>query len=772
VEARLQQDATRSSGSILSAIAILALILFLSIEGLRPPAPKLADAGPTEFSAGRAQGILYRLAGDGVPHPTGSPQNEVVRGRVIDEFTKLGYQPSVQQGFACDEYGGCATVNNVVTRLDGSEPGEAVLVAAHYDSVAAGPGAFDDGAGVATVLECARAFKSLPQPKHSIIFLVDDGEEVGLLGARAFVSQHPWAKEVRVAVNVDSRGTSGPSLMFETGDANEWALRAYASRARRPATSSIFYEAYNRIPVDTDFTVFKAAGYQGVNFANIGSVVHHHTPLDNFANADSSTLQHQGDNALSSLEAFADRDISNPPRTSAVYFDVFGHWVFSWPAALTLKIAILAALFLFLEISWLIYKKRLSGSEFLWGLFAWFVAMIAVGVLALAFSYILRRTGATASPWVAHPIPAQVAFWSLAIVVVSLLSIRFAGRARFLGLWAGVWTWWAIFGVAIASRYAAVGYTLQAATCAAALAGFLLVLRPQNSSRAATLAVVIPLAVGATLGFVPALLLYQTFGNSALPGIALLVGLLCTPMAPLCADGSRSRGLSVVAIPAFAAAATVIAAFAAVVAPVFSAKSPEHLNLEYVQEADSGRSQWVVYPASGRLPESLGLATNFRRQDTGPYPWIAEPSFVVSAPHLDLPPPTFTILELSAATGKRMYHALLRSERSAPEALVMFPPDSGIESVSAQNEPVQLETERNRRNFNGWYVFDFSAIPAKGIELGFTLPAGKAVEVYALDATYSLPLEGLFLLKARPLTAVPYGRGDRTIISRRVELLP
>ncbi len=768
----MQQDATQSSGSILSAIAILALILFLSVEGLRPPAPKPVNASPAEFSAGRAQGILYRLVGDGIPHPTGSPQNDVVRGRVMDEFTKLGYQPTVQQGFACDEYGGCATVNNVVARLDGSEPGESVLAAAHYDSVAAGPGAFDDGAGVATVLECARALKSLPQPKHSIIFLADDGEEAGLLGARVFVGQHPWAKEVRVAVNVESRGTTGPSLMFETGDANEWALRAYASRARRPATSSIFYEGYKRIPNDTDFSVFKAAGYQGVNFANIGDVVHYHTPLDNFANADTSTLQHQGENALSSLEAFANRDISNPPRTSAVYFDVFGRWVFWWPAAWTLKIAIFSTLFLFLEIGWLIYKKRLSGLEFLWGLLAWFVAMLAVGVLALALSYILRRAGATASQWVAHPNPGQISFWSLAIVVVTLISIRFASRAGFLGLWAGAWAWWAIFGIAIASRYAAVGYILQAATCAAVLAGLLLVFRPQNSSRAATLAAVVPLAVGATLGFVPALLLYQTFGNPALPGIALLVGLLCTPIAPLCGERHRPRGLSVVALPALAAAATVIAAFAAIVAPVFSAKSPEHVNLDYIQEADSGRSQWVVYPASGRLPESLGLATNFRRQETGPYPWIAEPSFVVSAPHLDLPPPTFTILELSAATGKRIYRALLRSERGAPEAGVLFPPDSGIESVSAENEALPPESEKFRRRVNSWFVFHFSAMPAKGVELSFTLPAGKAVEVYALDSTYSLPLEGLFLLKARPLTAVPYGSGDRTVISRRVELLP
>jgi acetylornithine deacetylase/succinyl-diaminopimelate desuccinylase-like protein len=187
----LQQDATQSSGSILSALAVLAFVLFLSIEGLRPPAPKPVNASPSEFSAERAREVLNRLVGDGIPHPTGSPQNDAVRRRVMDEFTKIGYQPAVQEGFSCDEEGDCATVHNVLARLDGQEAGEAVMVAAHYDSVPAGPGAFDDGAGVATILEAARALKSFPQARHSIIFLVDDGEEAGLIGARVFVNQHP-----------------------------------------------------------------------------------------------------------------------------------------------------------------------------------------------------------------------------------------------------------------------------------------------------------------------------------------------------------------------------------------------------------------------------------------------------------------------------------------------------------------------------------------------------------------------------------------------------
>ena len=153
------------------------------------------------------------------------------------------------------------------------------MLAAHYDSVLAGPGVSDDGIGVATVLEIARAVKSQPVPRHSIVFLIDDGEEAGLLGARAFVDSDPWAKNIGAAVNLEARGTSGPSLMFETGAANAWAVRLYASSVKSPLTSSIFYTLYKRLPNDTDFTVFKAAGYEGMNFAFIGDVVRSTLPL-------------------------------------------------------------------------------------------------------------------------------------------------------------------------------------------------------------------------------------------------------------------------------------------------------------------------------------------------------------------------------------------------------------------------------------------------------------------------------------------------------------
>ena len=129
-----------------------------------------------------------------------------------------------------------------------------------------------------------------------------------------------------------------------------------------------------------------------------------------------------------------------------------------------------------------------------------------------------------------------------------------------------------------------------------ALAGLLIVFRAQSSS----LAAILPLAVSAMVGFPLALLLYQGFGSHALPLIAVLVALLLSPLAPLFAEAERARGLSLLALPWLAGAVTLLASFAAIVVPAFSAKAPEHVTLQYVQEADSGNSQWVVYPAHYR----------------------------------------------------------------------------------------------------------------------------------------------------------------------------
>ncbi|MGH9702464.1 MAG: M20/M25/M40 family metallo-hydrolase, partial [Candidatus Acidiferrales bacterium] len=230
--------------NLLFALFLMTAVLALISIRYQTPPPKPADAPAMEFSAARARQFLQELLGDGTPHPIGSAANAQVRSRILSNLVKLGYAPEVQRETVCSSFGACGDVQNVVARREGLEPGPAILLAAHYDSVGAGPGASDDGAGAAAVLEIARALKAAPPLRHSIIFLIDDGEEAGLLGARAFVEHHRWAKEVAAAVNLEARGTSGPSLMFETGSANAWLMHLFSHAVDRPITSSIFYTAY------------------------------------------------------------------------------------------------------------------------------------------------------------------------------------------------------------------------------------------------------------------------------------------------------------------------------------------------------------------------------------------------------------------------------------------------------------------------------------------------------------------------------------------------
>ncbi|HUJ30542.1 MAG TPA: M20/M25/M40 family metallo-hydrolase [Candidatus Acidoferrum sp.] len=773
----MERDNLPGVRRILFAIAALAAIFLLSLATIRPPASKPSTVPANQFSAARARDVLFQLVGDDLPHPVGSPQDDVVRGRVLDVLTRLGYDPQVQTAFDCDEFGTCGTVKNVLARLAGTEPGPSVLLAAHYDSVPAGPGASDDGVGVATVLEIARALKSMPPPRHSVILLIDEGEEAGLLGARAFIDWHPWAKEVRAAVNIDARGSSGPSLMFETGTANEWALRLYAQRATRPATSSIFYDVYKTLPNDTDFTVFKSAGLQGLNFAFVGSEVHYHTPLDSFENSSAASLQHQGDNALPSIVALANADLQNPPEREAVYFDLFQHWVVRWPARWTLPLSIVALLLVGFQIFWLIRGQRLAVKQFLWGLIAWIVAILASAVLALILLRIVRVTGAIAANWIAHPLPIRIAMWSLALAVVVTHGIFFARRATFWGLCAGTWAWMAVLSLIIAWLTPGVSYILLTASCVAAISGLPFTLRrkaedQEGGELGSIIPVLVPLATAGVVGFGLTLMLYDTLGVRFLPAVAITAALLLAPLLPLCADLQHASGMPAFAIPGVPIVVTLAAAFAAAVVPPFSAKAPQRVNIEYWHDADSGKAQWIVHPDSGNLPEAIRLAATFHRVNKGPFPWNTGSAFLADAPHLDLAPPSLTILESTATGDTRTYRTLLHSARGAQEAIIFFPPNSGIDNVRAEDLPLQPETDRVRNYLNGWTVYGCVTMSAKGVELSFTLPVGKPVEVYVVDETFNLPDEGTFLLRSRPLTATPSQDGDITLVSRRVQLIP
>jgi len=455
------------------ALAGIAVLLAATLAAYRPPAPRGPDAPNGEFSAHRAKAILQDLVGNGVPHPIGSPAGAQVRDAILRRLAALGYSSELQSGLVCAS-GGCGSPINIVATLSPISPNdEAVLLAAHYDSVPAGPGASDDGAGVATVLEIARILAARPPPRHPIVVLLSDGEEAGLLGASLFVHEHPLAKQVRAAVNLEARGTSGPSFMFETGAANTWLMGLYASAIARPVTNSLYYVVYKQLPNDTDFTVFKSAAMQGFNFAFIGNVGRYHTPLDTVANADAGSIQQQGDSALALLTALANAPTLRPPPAESVFFDVLTLRLIAWPAADTLPAALLAMLLLLAEARMLVRRNATNRRAVVWGavgtLGMW-VSGVALCAALLAVAVAVGRVPPLGgSSWIAQPLPMHMAAASIALLAAGAVSAWLARRAGFWGFWVAASLLGGLLSIAAAAAAPGASFALLLTSIGAAL---------------------------------------------------------------------------------------------------------------------------------------------------------------------------------------------------------------------------------------------------------------------------------------------------------------
>ncbi|MFZ0415119.1 MAG: M28 family peptidase [Candidatus Acidiferrales bacterium] len=762
-------DNSPRGGTFAIALLLYAAVICFTAFRAQPPSPKPADAPTNEFSAMRAKNILRQLIGNGVPHPVGSAADAAVRAGIVAQLTQLGYQPRVQDSFVCGEFGQCAEVKNVVARLDGREAGAAVLVSAHYDSVPAGPGASDDGAGTVSVLEIARALKASPPLRHSVIFLLDEGEEAGLFGAVAFVQDDPWAKEIRADVNMDNRGTSGPTAMFETGSANEWLIRLFAKSVHHADGTSLSYTVYKSLPNDTDFTVFKQAGYQGFNFAFINDVAHYHTPLDNFANASTASIQNEGENGLDAVRALADSDLNFGTPSDAVYAGLFGWKTIWWPARWTVGFALLALVLLILEISVLVRRGQMQMKAYALGLLGWPAILIVTAVIAAFLQWFLRVIGATPANWVAHPGPLLVAFWALGFAIATGVGVVFARSAGFWGLWSGIWIWWAIVALLLGVLAPGLSYFFIVPSLAAGILGLTALFAGRDSGGAIAIATVIPAIVTAIAGVGMLWFLYVALGNRFLAGIAVFVALLAAPLAPFAASVSSGKRWR---FPAAALAAVVIGAVVALFVPPFSAASPEGLNLQYHQDADAGKSQWLAFPDSGRLPRSLMRAASFVRAQTAVYPWDPSMSLVADAPALNFPPPELTVQQAVSSQGKWDYDVLLKSPRGAPRIILGFPPSVNVESVSFSGHSIPPVDSRLLRYTHGWRLYGCADVPPEGVRMKFTVPNSAPVEALLLDESYGLPPQGSFLSNARPDTAVANNNGDAVTVTRHVTLKP
>jgi Iap family predicted aminopeptidase len=149
--------------------------------------------------------------------------------------------------------------HNVVGEIRGSEkPEEVIILGAHLDSNDLGPGALDDAAGSAALLETARAIKSLGlKPRRTIRFIFFMGEEEGMLGSTAYVKQHLQEMDQVVAVLIMDIGAGKPLGWFSMGRTD---LDDQIQELMKPLNNLGVTQIVHAAFAATDNAAFMAAG--------------------------------------------------------------------------------------------------------------------------------------------------------------------------------------------------------------------------------------------------------------------------------------------------------------------------------------------------------------------------------------------------------------------------------------------------------------------------------------------------------------------------------
>jgi Peptidase family M28 len=744
-------------------LLLLAVAAYVSIYlQNRLPSEVPENAAATEFSSARALQKLHLISAH--PHPIGSQEHAAVRDYIYRELSNLGLTPETQKTIAVNTRWGSpfptATVQNVLARIAGTNNSRAVLLVAHYDSVASSFGANDDGAGVVTLLETARALKSAGPLKNDVIFLFSDGEEVGLLGAKAFTA-HPWAKDVGVFMNFESRGNTGPVVMFETSNGNNELIRQFDQASPRSMASSVFYEIYKLLPNDTDFTVLNNAGAQGLNFAYLDGIQHYHTLLDNAQEINPRTLQDLGANALALTKHFGNTGLG-PKTTNAVYFNVLGTTLIRYTQIVSILLLLLTVL-LFAVVGWRGFKTRqLSGFGMVWGFLA-LLGSLVVSALATWVAWwliVTVRRSIRSVPW-SEPYDSnifRVAFVLLALGLTAAVYLLISRRSTWRSLTVGALLWWLILAVAVTFLIPGASF-LFTVPLLFVLIGLTIVFylgNPESLLSQLVLAVAMLAAVVLWAPFIYVVFVALTLNSAWIVTIcaALLFGLL---LAPIVHAINLWRGL----VPAVFVVTSVILLIAGTVVLRFDKRHPQMNNLFYALNADTGkavfassdekRDEWTTEFLSrdferNRMPDFFPGSGRLYWQSKATAAQLAGPQAAVTADHTE--------------NSVRTLSLRITSPRRAPVIVIYTAPDTEV--IDAAVDGNRAFRESGGPPMRNWGL-QFYALPVEGIEVTLRLHDGKPFKMLLVDRSYGMPET-----KARPenMIPTPYAISDVTLVSK------
>jgi hypothetical protein len=485
-------------------------------------------------------------------------------------------------------------------------------------------------------------------------------------------------QDVTVVLSVEMRGGGGPSVMFETGAENGLIVRAFDRATHRAYGFSFATEVYRRLPNDTDFTPFRQAGVQGLNFAGGGRANVYHQAYDDVDHLDERTVQHHGVQVLGVTRVLAEQDLTEVDAPDATFFPVPLLGLVVYPTVAGYGVA--GVLVLLLIVATLLLRR---GSGGFGGVAVGFVVGLAVVGVNAAAAYL-------AFPWLAERHVEygtlfgstfhQEGWYAAALVALSLATtiglLSLARRAFDLGSLA--------LGASLVPAVGALAATASVPTAAAnlqwpalfAAAGAAVV---AGIGRGARMGIVrwllLIVLAAATLAFVTPLveLVWLAFGLAAAALAGALVALPALLLLPLLDAFRQPNGIGAT-VAALAAAALLGATGVMQARPTPERPGPS--TLIWALDHDSASAFWATLPDGGEswAVNRTGVALV---EERSLQPWQIGGGFTYRtgpAPVVDIPPVEVRVVaDTVAGRGRRRLTVALRSPAEAPMVGVRLP---------------------------------------------------------------------------------------------------
>ncbi len=764
--------------SLLITLALFVFIAVFSKSQFSTITPLSIKAPENVFSSARAFNMLEQLTKEQIPHPVDSAANRIVEQRIVGLLKNMGYQEEIQQTQICRDsergFARCTQVRNIIVKIQGtSTASNGILLAAHYDSVPAGPGGSDAGAAVGTLLETARLLTLEKQPRNTIVLLFNEGEEFGLLGAQAFMEQHPLAKELTLAINVEARGSTGKSVMFETGENSGWLVKHYADTTPAPLSSSLFYEVYKALPNDTDLTVFKKHGLQGLNFAHAERLAHYHTPLDNLANLDKGSLQHHGDNVWGVLKIIKDQSLDKVAQGNLVYSDILGLFIISWQESTSLWLS-LFCLTLFI-LTWFYthrrqlanveHKQKLAIKQQVITLLSPIIVIVVSALAAYVIMILAKFISGYHAPWHSNSLPMQLSVWFSVVTVSFLVGKALVNNSTVESTANAVSFLWVVLSLASSIWLTGISFLFIIPAFASVICQIILSLLSNKDNNTRSMVLIISALITSIMFMPVAYTIIIMLGYGLSVAIGLMLGFIAVSTLPVLATNQQNKKTFNKLMFVTASLTTLSLGWTGLQAP-HSSWLPQRLNVDYV-ENDQGKAFISYGYQRALIPSSLTNSFEKTPQLKKLLPWRKQRSYVaeVAVQTIDLATkqaPLFNIIETKInGDDYSVVAQIITNSKGLSDVKLYIPAVSGLTSIDASNHSLSYQGERSIRN--GFYEYHCRGVSCANIQITMHFSDYKAGKLYAASTYPGLPSALTHHIEARGNTAVPSQSGDQSI---------